>query len=555
MESSSRSSNYRGISLTSVFAKVFEIILSTRITPTLKAAGIPQPTQTAYREGVSCSDSIFAGLEASKRFVSNGDNVYSCFYDLASAFDTVEFCVLLDNLFHAGIKGKCWRLLRAWYHNLTSQVRLGCHMSKPFVISRGIRQGSVLSPLLFNLVMDPLLTDLRSRSLGISINGLFLGAFAHADDLRTMAPNVEDTTDQASTVYSFAQSKGLHLCPEKCSLLSSSKGFPLPSLKIGNETSLPVEKSVKCLGVWWDTSPSSRTCVSERIQKARAAFFANGQLGAFHGLLNPLSSRSIVESCILPVLLYGSEHWVLNFSLLEALESFQAELGRRILKLPKFSSKTVPLLVLNWPSICARILCNKLSFLFRVCNGESSSLSTQVFRSIAVSDVTSMSIVKQCYLLDSILGTQCTNEVLNNPKLSLRDLKKRVLEADRLKTIEKSGNHPSLTYVLRVAKENMWIKFWDVALDHGYDGTKASTALLKFLCLTVFRDRHCPMPDCVHIVPENMPLCEHFMECHCNSNNASPSSITDCIISCTSDSDHFMSLIPLGLSLMSVLPF
>ena len=83
-----------------------------------------------------------------------------------------------------------------------------------------------------------------------------------------------------------------------------------------------------------------------------------------------------------------------------------------------------------------------------VCNGESSSLTTQVFRSIAGSDVTSMSIVKQCYLLDSILGTQCTNEVLNNPGLPLRGLKKRVLEADRLKIIEKSKNLPSLTYVL-----------------------------------------------------------------------------------------------------------
>ena len=80
-----------------------------------------------------------------------------------------------------------------------------------------------------------------------------------------------------------------------------------------------------------------------------------------------------------------------------------------------------------------------------VCNRESSSVSTKVFRSIAVSDVTSMSIVKQCYLF---LGTQCTNEVLNNPELPLRDLKRRVLEADRLKTIEKTGNHPSLTYVL-----------------------------------------------------------------------------------------------------------
>ena len=56
--------SYRGISLTSVLAKVFEIILSYRITPLLEAAGIPQVTQTAYREGVSCTDSVFSGLEA-----------------------------------------------------------------------------------------------------------------------------------------------------------------------------------------------------------------------------------------------------------------------------------------------------------------------------------------------------------------------------------------------------------------------------------------------------------------------------------------------------------
>ena len=81
----------------------------------------------------------------------------------------------------------------------------------------------------------------------------------------------------------------------------------------------------------------------------------NGQLGAFHGLLNPLSSCSIIESCVFPILLDGSENWVLNHRLLQALESFQAELGRRILKLPKFSSNYIPMLVLNWPSMCARV--------------------------------------------------------------------------------------------------------------------------------------------------------------------------------------------------------
>ena len=148
-------------------------------------------------------------------------------------------------------------------------------------------------------------------------HGLFLGAFAHADDFRTMASNMEDATEQASVVYSFTKSRGLHLCLEKCALLPSSNRLTPLSLDVNNEVSLPVEKSVKCLGVWWDTtSLSSRMSATERIQKARAAFFAHGQLGTFHGLLNPLSSRSIIESCILPVLLYGSETWVLNSSLL-----------------------------------------------------------------------------------------------------------------------------------------------------------------------------------------------------------------------------------------------
>ena len=51
--------------------------------------------QTAYWPGISCRDSIFAGLEAERKFVDEGDTVYTSFFDLDSAFDTVEFCVLL----------------------------------------------------------------------------------------------------------------------------------------------------------------------------------------------------------------------------------------------------------------------------------------------------------------------------------------------------------------------------------------------------------------------------------------------------------------------------
>ena len=114
--------------------------------------------------------------------------------------------------------GKCWRLVRHWYSNLVSQVKLGTHLSRPFHISRGICQGSVLSPTLFNLVLDPLLSALKERNLGLSINGLYLGAFAHANDIRTCATNIEDAAEQVSTMDTFTQSR---LCLEKCALLSS----------------------------------------------------------------------------------------------------------------------------------------------------------------------------------------------------------------------------------------------------------------------------------------------------------------------------------------------
>ena len=61
-----------------------------------------------------------------------------------------------------------------WHENLHAQVKFGKFLSVHFPIRRGIRQGSVMSPSLFNLVMDPLLADLKSKDLGLSIQGLFL---------------------------------------------------------------------------------------------------------------------------------------------------------------------------------------------------------------------------------------------------------------------------------------------------------------------------------------------------------------------------------------------
>ena len=188
-------------------------------------------------------------------------------------------------------------------------MRLGNYLSSSFNISRGIRRGSVLSHLLYNLVIDPLLSNLKERNLGLSVNGLFLGAFAHADDIRSSAANFEDSAEQVATIDRFTSSKCLKLAPETCALLSTNNNIPSTnfSIRIG-ETCLPMEKSVKCLGVWWDSSSSSKLSIRERINKARSAFFSYGQLGAFSRLTQPPSYLVVLWN----VVYYQSSCMVLN---------------------------------------------------------------------------------------------------------------------------------------------------------------------------------------------------------------------------------------------------
>ena len=59
-------------------------------------------------------------------------------------------------------------------------------LSERFVVERGVKKGSVLSPALVLLVMDPLLKPLQTSGLGLSVNRYYTAGFPHADDIRTL---------------------------------------------------------------------------------------------------------------------------------------------------------------------------------------------------------------------------------------------------------------------------------------------------------------------------------------------------------------------------------
>jgi len=68
---------------------------------------------------------------------------------------------------------------------------------------------------------------------------------------------------------------------------------------------------------------SPKISIEKNIANARKAYFGFGAIGAFQGKLNPLSSKTIIEACVLPVCLSGCTNWILTDNLLELLEHFQ----------------------------------------------------------------------------------------------------------------------------------------------------------------------------------------------------------------------------------------
>ena len=108
---------------------------------------------------------------------------------------------------------------------------------------------------------------------------------------------------------------------------------------------------------------------------------------------------------MVPILLYGSENWLLNEGLLTKLEAFQAELGRRILKLSKFHSARAVRIALEWPCMASRILQKKLLYLQKVME-DGDSLSQQFFHILQnrQSPTSSIQLIDGCLFLESHLN-------------------------------------------------------------------------------------------------------------------------------------------------------
>ena len=120
----------------------------------------------------------------------------------------------------------------------------------------------------------------------------------------------------------------LKLNVSKCEIVLFSNHSPaaqLPVCEVDGAV-MPAGDVGKCLGYWWSGDLSSSKSIEDNINKSRRAFF---HFGSIQGDISLISSRFVLELCVMPILLYGSENWILDGRFGEEAGGFSGRTGEK----------------------------------------------------------------------------------------------------------------------------------------------------------------------------------------------------------------------------------
>ena len=147
---------------------------------------------------------VYALKEVINYYRKLSSPVFVCFLDLKSAFDRVSYSRLFRKLLYRRVPLYLVRILRNWYESQILYVAWGSSRSSPFTMGNGIRQGSLISPYLFNVYVDELNIRLNAAGTGCQLAGTTANNFAYADDLALLAPTARALNDLLKICEVFA---------------------------------------------------------------------------------------------------------------------------------------------------------------------------------------------------------------------------------------------------------------------------------------------------------------------------------------------------------------
>ena len=179
--------------------------------------------QAGFRKGRGTRDQIANMCWIIKKARKFQKNIYFCFIDYAKAFDCVDHNKLWKILKEMGIPDHFTCLLRNLYASQETTVRTGHGTTDWFQIGKGVRQGCILSPCLFNLYAEYIMrhAGLDEAQAGLKFAGRNINNLRYADNTTLTAESKEELKNLLIKVKEESETAGLNLNIQKTKIMAS----------------------------------------------------------------------------------------------------------------------------------------------------------------------------------------------------------------------------------------------------------------------------------------------------------------------------------------------
>ena len=174
--------------------------------------------EAGFRMGRSITEQIFKLRVLIEKYQQHQQDLYHVFIDFKKAFDRVWHAALWATMHKYNIDANLITIIKSLYEKATSAVLYNGNTGDWFRTTVGVRQGCLLSPTLFNVFLEKIMTDALENHEGTVRIG---GRIITNDDIDGQVGKEEELENLVKTVETASTAYGMEISPEKTKIMSN----------------------------------------------------------------------------------------------------------------------------------------------------------------------------------------------------------------------------------------------------------------------------------------------------------------------------------------------
>ena len=506
--------NYRGLSITSNLGKLFNKIIHRRLYDFMEENSLISINQIGFKQKSRTVDHIFTLKSIIDTFKLKRKKVFAAFIDLKKAYDTVWRIGLFYKLLKQKTPNKIFSIIASMYSSTTFRIKFSNGITELFHSERGVKQGDVLSPLLFNFYIDDLVKALNTRETDpVSINGNSLNILLYADDIVILSESKTGLQNSLNILSNFCSTWKLQVNTKKSNIIVfNSNGKAHIDEFTYNGEILKTVKQYCYLGIVMSYNGNFNTAKATLAEKGRKALF---KIKKTIGLNNPcILLEKLFDTLVSPILLYGCEVWgINNVKGTDPQEKMHVKFIKEILGVHCKTSNDACRAELARLPLKQTILFSCIKFLNHI-QSQNDTLVNKIYQATKSVNPWTKNTV---HILQQ-LGFPFLNDFVNF-KPYIRSIKQRIIDQHQQEQNANIYNSTKLSFFKKIHNINQRAKYVDT-LANRCDRSQISKVKLSAHQLNIEKGRYSNIPRSDRLCHFCNSCCieneEHFL-LHCSA--------------------------------------